>query len=240
MNWNEIVEKVTPYIVKIETPQGHGTGFLCIYNESKRMCGIATAHHVVAHAEEWQQPIRIHHYPSSTTAFLKESDRIVWFDEDRDSAVILFQAGKLTFPEELIQLRPTDNRLPIGIEVGWLGYPAIGPQILCFFSGTISALYEARKAYLIDGVAINGISGGPVVYPTATEGVQIVGTIAAYMANRATGEALPGLSVAQDVSHFHKIATQIKSFDEAKKKQMLEQQTQQSIAAPQKPTPTQE
>jgi hypothetical protein len=38
------------------------------------------------------------------------------------------------------------------------------------------------------------------IYSTATDGVHIVGTISAYMANRATGEVLPGLSVAQDVS----------------------------------------
>ena len=35
MNWNEIVDKVAPYIVKIETPRGHGTGFLCLYNENR-------------------------------------------------------------------------------------------------------------------------------------------------------------------------------------------------------------
>ena len=37
-------------------------------------------------------------------------------------------------------------------------------------------------------------------------------------ANRATGEALPGLSVAQDVSHFHETAAQVKSLDEAAQK----------------------
>jgi len=42
MNWDEIVAKITPYIVKIETPQGHGTGFLRMYNEDRSMCGIAT------------------------------------------------------------------------------------------------------------------------------------------------------------------------------------------------------
>jgi hypothetical protein len=28
MNWNEIVDRVTPFIVRIETPDGHGTGFV--------------------------------------------------------------------------------------------------------------------------------------------------------------------------------------------------------------------
>jgi hypothetical protein len=35
MNWNSIVDKLTPYIVKIETPAGHGTGFLCFYNADR-------------------------------------------------------------------------------------------------------------------------------------------------------------------------------------------------------------
>jgi hypothetical protein len=88
--------------------------------------------------------------------------------------------------------------LPIGAEVGWLGFPAIAQYTLCFFSGNVSAWQEWRNAYLIDGVAINGVSGGPVIYSTPTDGVQIVGCISAYRANRATGEALPGLSIAQD------------------------------------------
>ena len=55
MHWNTIVEKVAPYVVKIETPTGHGTGFLCLYNEEKTFFGIATAAHVVSYADEWQQ-----------------------------------------------------------------------------------------------------------------------------------------------------------------------------------------
>jgi hypothetical protein len=115
--------------------------------------------------------------------------------------------------------------LPIGVEVGWLGFPAIVSNTLSFFSGNISARQENRSAYLIDGVAINGVSGGPVLYSTPTEGVQIVGIISAYMANRNRGDALPGLSFAQDVSHFHGVTGQIRSIDEARKKQQQAEQT---------------
>jgi len=31
MPWNQIVEKIKPYVVKIETPAGSGTGFLSLY-----------------------------------------------------------------------------------------------------------------------------------------------------------------------------------------------------------------
>ena len=87
-----------------------------------------------------------------------------------------------------------------------------------FFCGNISARQESRKAYLIDGVAINGVSGGPVIHGNEADGIQIVGTVSAYQANRATGEALPGLLIAQDVSHFHDVASTIQSIDEADKK----------------------
>ncbi|MGA9039743.1 MAG: trypsin-like peptidase domain-containing protein [Terriglobales bacterium] len=230
MNWDAIVEAVTPVVVKIETPSGHGTGFLCLYNEPRTFCGIATAYHVVKHAEQWQEPIRITNYATTTSAFLRETDRVIFSEQEKDSAVILISTGQLNFPEEPIQLLPTDQRLSLGMEVGWLGYPAMASATLCFFAGNVSAWQDFRRAYLIDGVAINGVSGGPVIYasPSDLEGGTsplIVGAISAYYANRATGETLPGLSIAQDVSHFHNIITQIKSWDEAEKqKQALAKQ----------------
>lgn len=220
MDWNEIVKKITPYIVKIESPGGHGTGFLCLYNEDRSYCGIATACHVVDEADRWQQPVRIYHYTSEEIAFLQEADRIIFADRNRDSAVILVPSGKLKLPEDLVPLRPIKDSLLIGDEVAWLGYPAIGrnSDTLCFFSGNVSARNESQHAYLIDGVAINGVSGGPVLYSSPADGLQIVGAITAYIANRATGEALPGLSVAQDISYVHDTASTIKSLDEARRK----------------------
>jgi len=70
---------------------------------------------------------------------------------------------------------------------------------------------------LIDGVAINGVSGGPVFYGAggdASNSVEIIGTITAYMPNR----SLPGLSFAQDITHFQNVVTAIKNRDEAEKK----------------------
>jgi hypothetical protein len=188
MNWDQAVSKVSPYIVKIQTPTGSGTGFLCVYNDDKSWCGIATASHVVADADAWQQPLKIFHYSSGKEVFLKESERVIFTDWKVDSAVILFQKKDLQLPEFLIGLLSLDKAIPIGSEVGWLGFPAIDEWTLCFFSGNISARREDRKAYLIDGVAINGVSGGPVIFSDQAEGVLIVGTVSAYSANRTTGD----------------------------------------------------
>ena len=220
MEWNQVVEKIKPYLVKIETPTGSGTGFLCLYNEDKTWCGIATALHVVGDADEWQQPIRITHPFSPEQFFLKENDRFIFSDWKTDSAIIMLPTPeKSALPNSLIPLRPLDKALNIASEVGWLGYPYLEPFTICFFSGCISARREDRKAYLIDGVSINGVSGGPVFCSSSTEGIEIIGIVSAYAANRATGATLPGLSIVQDVSHLHDVAQTIKSSDEARKKQ---------------------
>ena len=229
MNWDQIVNKVSPYIVKIETQTGHGTGFLSLYNETKTLCGVATALHVVDHADKWKQPIKIIHHESKEFIFLEDDKRVIYKDYKTDSAVVLFFKDHLPFPKDLVSLLPSQTPIGIGFEVGWLGFPAVAPYDLCFFSGNISAKQEYRKAYLIDGVAINGVSGGPVLFSTEAEGVQIVGTVSAYQANRATGEALPGLLIAQDVSHFHDVANHIRSLDDAnKKKRELEKVSKQT------------
>ncbi len=137
MNWDQIVNKVTPHIVKIETQTNYGTGFLSLYNENKALCGVATALHVASHADEWQQPIRIRHHLSNEVVLLKEDDRVIFRNSETDSAVILFSKGDFPLPEEPIPLLPSDSIISIGAEVGWLGFPAVAPYDLCFFLVTL-------------------------------------------------------------------------------------------------------
>lgn len=226
MNWDQVVKKVSAHAVKIETQSGHGTGFLFMYNDTNTWCGIATAEHVVSYADDWQQPIKI--YPQSgEPLLLPPQNRTIYRDWQTDSAVILFFKGDFQVPQIPLALLPMGKLIDIGAEVGWLGFPSVAPQSLCFFSGNISAHQKYRNAYLIDGVAINGVSGGPVLYLDNTDGVQIVGTVSAYSANRATGEALPGLAIAQDVSHFHNVANHVQSIDDANRKKQEFENNQQ-------------
>lgn len=142
---------------------------------------------------------------------------------------MLFLKGELQLPEWPITLLPMDQPCAIGIDIGWLGFPAIEPDTLCFFAGTVSARQAHRKAYLIDGVAINGVSGGPVFHCPASDEVQIIGCVTAYHANRVTGETLPGLLRAQDVSHFHGVTGWVRDIDEANaKKQEFEARQKQA------------
>jgi hypothetical protein len=82
----------------------------------------------------------------------------------------------------------------------------------------VSAFVENQSAYLVDGVAINGVSGGPAfhILDVAEDPVVVMGVVSAYVPNRATGEVLPGLSVVRHVEQFHELAPTFASLDQAK------------------------
>ena len=227
MEVNEAYEIIRQSVVKIETPQGSGTGFLVSNGKNKEICGIATASHVIHHAHLWQEPIRITHEASQKSRFLHHTERAVISDPNADIGSIVFAREDIGFPETPVAITPPDKYLKIGTDVCWIGYPAVVNQPLCLFSGKISSWMEVDKAYLIDGVAINGVSGGPV-FAVFEKAIMIIGVVSAYVPNRATGEALPGLCIARDVTYLHDELNKFKNFDEAKEEEAEETQANQS------------
>jgi hypothetical protein len=244
MEWHIAVSTIEPSIIKIETPSGWGTGFLCAYNHVRTFVGFATARHVVEEADKWQQPIRLQQVPSGEVILLKEADRVILPDPDprKDSAVIIMPTAKIPakfkLPETPVPLFPAEKYLRVGINVGWLGYPVISDNALCFFTGNVSAWRNKTEEYLIDGVVINGVSGGPVLCSRGGEApaLEIIGAITAYISNRATGATLPGLSVAQDISHFQRVVTSLTTQEEATQKKKEQGEAEPTIA-PEPPTP---
>jgi len=188
---------------------------------------------VVRDAEAWKEPIRITHEGSDEPRFVTDEERVVFTDAENDSAVILFPPEPLNLPTEILPLLPYGRSAKVGVEVGWLGYPSVAPRNLCFFSGNISGKQES-STYLIDGVAINGVSGGPVFYRDNNKGLRIIGTISAYLPNVANGETLPGLSFAHGVAYFHDTIGMIQSIDEARVKQR-EQERETDGTTPSRP-----
>ena len=78
MSWHAAVRKLKEYIVKIETPDGHGSGFLVPAPAGKNgLRCIATAYHVVRHAHKWNEPIRIIHPSSGRQIFINSDQRNV-------------------------------------------------------------------------------------------------------------------------------------------------------------------
>ena len=213
--WNMVVETVQPHVVRLSTPSGWGTGFFLANAAGGTITAVATAAHVVQHAHLWEDPIRIHHPASGAAAVLRHNERAMRVDAESDTAVLVFPSGGITFPADPMGLAPKGRHLTVGVEIGWLGFPAIPAADLCFFHGRISAWSDALGAYLVDGNAINGVSGGPTV-AVVRGTLHLIGVVSAYAPNRATGEALPGLAVVRSVERFHDEVAAIKSFDEAK------------------------
>jgi hypothetical protein len=235
MNWSTCFEIMRPYIVSIETPESSGTAFLFTYNKNKTIAGFATAAHVVDHADVWKQPIKLIHCITKKELFVTDADRVIFLDRSRDSAsIMLFSNFDIGLPPDTLPLIGAKEILPIGVEVGWLGFPSIALSNLCFFTGRISAHLDDYNSYLIDGVAINGVSGGPVIYilPDIFS-PKIIGTVSAYMPNRIHGDTLPGLLRVQDVTSFHNTIQTLKNMDEAreKKSEQLDEEASQAYTA---------
>lgn len=220
MEWHEAITQIEPYVVKISTPQGSGTGWLVSISSKTNYCAIATAAHVINHAHYWEEPIRIIHATSDKSVLLHATERMILIHEQTDSAGLLFDKKDLSLPTEKIKLIPQEERLKAGVEIGWLGFPAIRNAGLSFFSGRISTYVEEDFTYFVDGVAINGVSGGPAFCLENAE-FQLIGIVSAYIPNLATGQILPGVAVVRHVAQFHGLAEEFDTIDEAKQKESL-------------------
>ena len=115
----------------------------------------------------------------------------------------------MNLPAESVRLFPAEEKsLKRGVAVGWVGYPSVHDN-LCFFSGHVSAFDQDRNRYLLDGVAIGGVSGGPVFY-YGPDGLTVMGAVSAY--SRGDKTEL-GLCVAGEVNSFLAMADSLRSME---------------------------
>jgi hypothetical protein len=224
MDWHQAIKKLRPYVVKISTPQGSGTGWLVSRSTTSNLCAIATAAHVIDHAHYWEEPIRINHVESGQSVVLRAADRSIHLESQFDSAGIVLDCTSLPLPTEILELTLKGHFVMPGVEIGWLGFPAIPRADLCFFSGRISAFIQPDSAYLVDGVAINGVSGGPAFRLYGDDSMDLLGIVSAYIPNRATGDVLPGVAVVRDATQFHELTERFRNFDDAKKQESVPQE----------------
>jgi len=198
--WIRIADSVRNFVVLIETPSGRGTGFVVPPLPGSDLQTVITAHHVIDHALDWREPIKITHFPTRKQAFLNVNSRIITPNPARDQVIIQFSANELPLPANNIAMVQANVRVFDGVEAGWLGYPAVAPNNLCFFTGCISTWLANDEAYLVDGVAINGVSGGPAFYEDESGNIFIIGIVTEYRPNVATGKLLPGVSLIRSIS----------------------------------------
>ena len=200
LTW-KIVEVLRPYIVQISTPRYFGTGFIIRRSTDGKTVAVATAAHLVYSADEWEELIRIDQPSSGTSQIVRPRNRALRSRPDLDTAVMTFDNSEIEAPLGELEWTPEGQHLVVGSEMGWLGFPALSRGNLCFFRGSVSARLEDRDAYLVDGVVIHGVSGGPTF--TLHEDVpRVIGVVSAYHPNRETGEALPGLGQVSGVTQF--------------------------------------
>lgn len=222
MNWSSYVSKIAPFIVKIRTQYQYGTGF--IFWQNADLCCVATANHVIEPANQsgWEQPIYITQPNGKVLRLNPEHRKIVPKLSEGDSAAILLYKEGLDLPGECLPLWNSDEKVPIGTEVGWLGYPTIVDEQSflqpSFFSGIVSNVFPKFDQYTIDGVAIHGVSGGPVFCEINNFGPHVIGTISSYFANRVpvsgNVESWPGLSVSHSFSVFNSVVEHLKTLDD--------------------------
>jgi hypothetical protein len=99
-----------------------------------------------------------------------------------------------------------------------MGFPQIQSNSLCFFSGRISASDVKAGSYLVDGVAIHGVSGGPSVL-VEDDNALIVGVVSSYLPNQTAGGTLPGLCFLAGVSQLQRSIKTLSNMEEAKEQQ---------------------
>lgn len=213
MDWSESVSRIAPFVVKIQTQTGYGTGF--VFWQKGDWCCIATAKHVIesANISGWEQPIYIIQPDGNVIRCdpTSEGRQIYELNKENingDSAAILIYKDKINIPSECLPIRDFSNELNIGAEVGWLGYPQIVAQKIrqpSFFSGCISNIFADLQQYAIDGVAIHGVSGGPVFYRGSSDDTPaIIGTISSYFPNQIHSDQgvgfLPGIAISHSIS----------------------------------------
>lgn len=216
-NWSTALETIKKHTFKILSPNSSGTGFL-LTKRAGDICGIATAFHVIEHAYQWEEPIKLIHTESKEQVILHQNERFIFPNANKDFALILFQRGSLKIENEPPTLGPHDKSLKPGVQVGWAGYPVVAPNEFCFFTGNISCFLEEVGSYLVDGVAINGVSGGPAFVAFEESHPQVIGIVSAYIPNRAGGETLPGVCFITGVYPFHEFIKGIDSLEQARDK----------------------
>jgi hypothetical protein len=197
LRWDEAVDRVQRVVFRIYAGPFSSTGFV-VGLGSDRQSGewyatLATAWHVVAGLPGSSHDIK----------FVSADKRIVLSSETHeiafhplgeprfDTALVVVKTGQpLLAVDALLPILPFDVMLARGADAGWLGFPGLVEPELCFFHGHISGYLADPPMYLVDGVAINGVSGGPAFDSRA----HLIGMISAYIPNVVDGKTtLPGL-----------------------------------------------
>jgi hypothetical protein len=225
LRWDEAVDRVSRCVVRLHAGTSAGTGFVIGIGRDKQTgssyATIATALHVLQPLVGTPDELEIVSVDMNT-AFSSATDQIGFYplgEITYDTALAVVRTGApLVSENELLPLLPSESMLARGSEIGWLGFPGITKPELCFFHGHISGYLADPPAYLVDGVAINGVSGGPVFDNRA----HVIGLVSAYLPNRIDqNTTLPGVMVVVSINAIRNWMEHVLGARVLKKKDLL-------------------
>lgn len=192
------MDRVEKCVFRIYAGSSAGTCFLISLGQSSDksefIAMFATAWHVVKDMVGSSDDIQLVSADRSKT-FDSASVQIGFAplgDAKFDTGLIIVQTKEpLLLESELLPFLPPESMLARGAEIGWVGFPGLVEPELCFFHGHISGYLHEPPTYLVDGVAINGVSGGPAFDNRAC----LIGLVSAYIPNRIDAQTtLPGIT----------------------------------------------
>ena len=232
--WREAVEAIEPSVIRVLTPYGSGSGFLAARSREGNLVGIATAARVIAAAHFSQQTIRLQYGGSTNKLPLSPADRAVLLDPGQDTAVIVAPGSTVPLPDLALPIAPGQAPLKPGTDIAWMGYPSIPDSGLCCFGGEVTGWI--RGCYLVSGIPISGMVGGPAFYLGAA-GPVLLGVMTLYAASGVTEASVAGLSAVRVISAWHDLVDQLRSLDEAKAQEARPGQLEQTPPMARTPPP---
>lgn len=162
-------------------------------NNSVHSLALATAWHVLEPATPNEIPLSL--VSADGSSRIDSANSRIHFlrlgDARHDTGLIVITSPTpLLSQADLLPMLPFGYYLPRGIELGWIGFPYLFDHKLCLFKGVVSGHLNEPPTYLVDGVAINGVSGGPAF----DDRCHLIGLVSAYIPNRLDkNTTLPGL-----------------------------------------------
>jgi hypothetical protein len=195
-DWSSVIPSIEPLCFRVHAGNSIGTAFVIGITaaDGGRHTMLVTALHVVQDILGNDQPLELVRNDGAVISRLVDGRVRIYpvGPTECDSALIEIPTREPLLTQDQLLPIPLETMLPRGAALGWLGYPGLVFPEICFFQGFVSGYQEEPPIYLVDGVAINGVSGGPAFDPSGL----VVGLVSAYLPNQIdSSTTLPGLMI---------------------------------------------